>query len=58
MIRRGNTSAARPWDIEQGIQTMTSIGDAQTVLEARGVCKSFGAHLALDHVDFALFAVL
>ena len=35
---------------------MTDIEDAKTVLEAKGVCKSFGAHMALDHVDFALKA--
>lgn len=29
---------------------------AGTILEAKGVCKSFGAHVALDHVDFALRA--
>ena len=33
---------------------MTGMEQARTVLEAKGVCKSFGAHAALDGVDFAL----
>jgi galactofuranose transport system ATP-binding protein len=35
---------------------MTGMAQARTVLEAKGVCKSFGAHAALNRVDFALKA--
>jgi galactofuranose transport system ATP-binding protein len=35
---------------------MTAENEARKVLEARGVSKSFGAHLALDQVDFVLRA--
>jgi galactofuranose transport system ATP-binding protein len=33
---------------------MTDIASSRTVLEAKVVCKTFGAHGALDRVDFAL----
>ena len=56
MIRPGNTAAARLWDIRRGNYTMTASDPMRTILEARGVGKFFGAHKALDRVDFALKA--
>ena len=54
MTPPGNTSGARPLDIDRDKPAMTVPEQVRTVLEARGVGKSFGAHAALDGVDFSL----